>query len=95
MDYQPHLQGYTPFKTAIEGIEVLALIEYHEGFEDYDGWVKHDADIESIIFAGADIYQLCAPFVIETIRRRFLEAKEAEFEDMKAEQQIRNWEDRQ
>lgn len=85
----------TDFRTAIEGLEVTARVEYFEAFDDYDGHFQHDCNVEKIIFAGADIYPLCSHYVIDTIRRRFLESKSEEFEQQKAEQQIAKWESKQ
>lgn len=73
-----------PFNTAIEGIEVMAMVDYIPAGEDHN----HDIDLRHVIHAGADIYELVSEGVKNTIRERFLTAMDETADMMKTERRL-------
>lgn len=65
--------GLIQFRTAIEGVEVEAELDYLPAGEDERGKYDHDVDIRDVKVGGIDIYELCSEYVLNTIRRRFLD----------------------
>lgn len=73
-----------PFNTAIEGIEVIAMVDYIPAGEDHN----HDIDLKYVIHAGADIYDLVSDYVKNTIRERFLAAMDETADMMITERRL-------
>ena len=81
--YQPYMQGLTPFRTSLEGIEVTALIDYIPADSDEGCDYPHGADVRHVIHEGADIIELMDECFIKTIAKRFLADLEESFERSK------------
>jgi hypothetical protein len=72
------------FRTAVEGVEVMAVFDYIPAWETHD----HDADLRKVMIAGFDIYELLAEGVKKEICRRFLKSMDEAKEQAKIERMI-------
>ena len=81
--YQPYMQGLSAFRTAVDGVEYLALIDYIPSVYEDDCQFPHSADVRHVIHEGADLIEHLKDGVIKTIAKRFLADLDESFERSK------------